>query len=98
MAVEKLKPLTDEEVICAWMEPNAPKDGTGGAALKKFSPLGWWRYSMVSCLWKQPILQTCAEVEKLGRLWEVEERLTEDQWLGYLLELSKGGPAETGYR
>jgi hypothetical protein len=73
--------MTDEEVICEFMEPDAPKDGRtpprNEFQLNKFSPKGWWRYSMVSCLWKQPILIKCSPRERLGYLWEVEERLLE---------------------
>lgn len=67
--------MTDAEVICEWMEPDAPKDGAGGARLEKFSPQGWFRYSMLSCLWKRPILVACNEVELLGRIRRVEERI-----------------------
>jgi len=74
---------TDETTICEWMEPDAPKDGTGGGRLQKLSPMGWWRYSMLSCLWKQPVLHTCPKIEKLGRIYLVEERLTDDQWIQY---------------
>lgn len=76
---------TDAEVACGFMEPDAPKDGTNqaGGELKRFSPKGWWRYSMVSCLLKQPILDMCAEVEKLGRLYLVEAKLSNEQWDRY---------------
>lgn len=82
--------MTDEEVICEWMEPDAPKDGRtpprNEFQLNKFSPNGWWRYSMLACLWKQPILHTCPPVECLGRLWEVEERLI---GLGYRTHIAE---------
>ena len=77
--------MTDAELICTFMEPHAPKDGTGypSGVLKKFSPEGWWRYSMVSCLWKLPTLTVGSPLESLGRLHLVEERLTERQWRDY---------------
>ena len=77
--------LTDEEVICTWMEPNAPKNGVipNSERLNKFSPNGWWRYSMLACCWKQAILITCPEIERLGWLWKVEDRLSDGLWHGY---------------
>lgn len=73
--------IPDADVICRFMEPDAPENGgrPGIDALQKYSPLGWWRYSLLACNWKQPIFDRCPEVEKLGRLREVEAKLTNSQ-------------------
>lgn len=80
---------TDAEVISMFMEPDAPANGgrPGIDVLNKFSPKGWWRYSMLSCNWKQSILTAGPKLEKLGRLHEVEARLADDQWEHYWMLL-----------
>jgi hypothetical protein len=77
--------MTDVEVICAWMEPDAPENGGTPNVdnLKKYSPKGWWRYWSLSCNWKRPILISCERLLLLGFLHEVEEKLSEDQWEAY---------------
>ncbi len=78
--------MTDPEVICTWMEPDAPANGgiPNSEILKKFSPKGWWRYNGLACNWKLPILIASQDKRSLfGYLWEVEDRLTDDQWREY---------------
>lgn len=77
--------MTNTEILCTFMEPNAPENGgvPNVDFLKKFSPFGWWRYSGLSCNWKQPILDNCDQRLLLGLLWEIEERLTDEQWEDY---------------
>lgn len=91
--------LIDEEIICEWME-RRPLDGMGQRV--ETANARWWDYSY-------QILPRSSGVGKefhwqwhpcnltLDRLWEVEERLTDEQRLAYLLELSKGGAPELGY-
>lgn len=70
-----------------------PKDGkfSPTGELRKFSPDGWWRYSLLACNWKRPILDACPEIEKLGRIHIVESRLTAGQRKAYMADLTGYG-------
>ncbi len=63
--------LTDEEVICGWMEPK-PEPHTHGGTFR--SGKGWWYWT--GATWQPNVLT-------LDVLWGVEERLTEEQWERY---------------
>jgi hypothetical protein len=75
--------LTDAEVICGFMEERPVKHSGVG------HDTPWW-YAANHFIDQDeteteyvPIFDACAEIEKLGRLREVEERLTELQWTHY---------------
>jgi hypothetical protein len=72
--------MTDQEVVCAWMETR-PKDGTHP---QDVSEIGWWK--AVYTLQPQQRWRWFADGDKtdsLDALWEVEERLTDQQWGEY---------------
>lgn len=80
------------EIICGWMEPDAPPNGgvPGAEVLNEFSPKGWWRYNGLACNWKLPILVACQHQRELfGYLWQVEERLSDEQWVEYIKYFTK---------
>jgi hypothetical protein len=72
--------MTDQEVICAWMEPKPrlTKSGQFHANEKRWAnDLHWWDYRPTT----SPYLFPCPLT--LDALWEVEERLTDGQWRKY---------------
>lgn len=81
--------MTDQEVICAWMEPKPPLPNywSGGYP----SPKGWWYNVPISggrmdwIPWRNGRPMAC----DLNALWEVEERLTDMRWLLYYTELAE---------
>ncbi len=66
--------MTDSEVICTWMDPKPPIGWL--AAEFSLQRSRWW---LASSDWDEwaPMPLT------LDALWEVEERLTKDQWQSY---------------
>jgi hypothetical protein len=64
--------LSDQEVICAWME-RRPKDGDSPQTV---SESGWWAaiWSVFNQRWQWH--PDNRRTESLDALWEVEERLT----------------------
>lgn len=73
--------LTDEEVICAFMEPKPPD----GAYPRALSDAGWWKVAWSNALQKSQWLPNNDKAASLDALWEVEERLTEEQWGQYCI-------------
>lgn len=72
--------MTPEEIISEWMEPR--KHAIYGTDR---SANGWW--VRVTGKWRS-VLAVCPEIERLGRLHEVEARLTDQQMLKYIVLLS----------
>lgn len=75
---------TDMEVICAFMEKRPGPNEHGGTG---WSGGRWWYWSRS---WMPRELT-------LDAIHEVEERLSGEQRLVYLLEISRNGTPETGY-
>ena len=73
--------MSDEEVICGFMEPK-PEHNPSEYVLGEIYRT-WWVRS-IGNTWR-PLLddEFCSQFEKLGRLHEVEARLTEEQWCAY---------------
>ena len=69
--------MTDEAVICTWMEPEAAK----AVVIDKAATWKWHRLD-----WSNNTIHT--RPLTLDALWEVEERLTDDQWWEYEVTLS----------
>jgi len=89
----------DEEVICEFMEPR-PLDGNG----ERVEPADvfWWGYSYQVLpkpdgTGKEFHWQWHPKGLTLDLLHLVESRLTEEQRMDYWLNLSQGGPPQTGY-
>lgn len=74
--------LDDEEVICEWMEPDGlskPFDGPEEA-----HPYRWWKWYMRFPAGLQSGQRRHINIDlTLDRLHQVEERLTDGQWLQY---------------
>jgi hypothetical protein len=79
---------SDEEIICAWMEPDYQATPFGLHERCEKSKGGWWERGR-NGMW-YTVLGRCEDLELLGYLWEVEERLTAEQWAQY-------GAAMLGY-
>lgn len=62
--------MSDEEIICTFMEPKPKLPPYWGS----WPEHEWWRLVQVAggCMEWIPILMACAEIEKLGRLHKVE--------------------------
>jgi hypothetical protein len=70
--------MTDQELICAWMEPRPIPSKNGWRS----SP--WWKRKLRGARdYAHP-----RELD-LDALWEVEERLTNEQWEKYLHEFAR---------
>ncbi len=68
--------MTAAAVICTWMEPKSDEPTRSG----EHSPQGWWRARLsMSCKY---LVWVPADLT-LDALWEVEDRLTEDQLDNY---------------
>jgi hypothetical protein len=63
---------SDEEIICAWMEPRPTKSPLRRDELSRH----WWQWNRFDAAWGPRYLT-------LDALWEVEERLTDEQRLDY---------------
>ena len=92
--------LSDEEIICGWMEKRPP-DGKGDKVEHAYEPR-WWGCSYQvepkpSGIGKEFHWQWHPITLTLDRLWEVEEKLPSELRLDYWLELTHGGPPELGY-
>ena len=72
--------LTDQEIICTWMEPKP--EPPMRLPTEAESQSQWWKrvYNSLDRGW-EPYTLT------LDALWEVEERLTALEWGEYLLNL-----------
>lgn len=85
--------MTNQEIICTFMEPRP----SAGFATDTASIGGWWRrYAGVGR--SRPDWQSkpfngpwLPHVLTLVELWEVEERLTDEQWEAYSLVLVPSG-------
>jgi hypothetical protein len=77
--------LSDAEVICSWMEP------------RPTSLRGWWR-SSAGRWWIRRKRGTVPHnrVNTLDALWEVQERLTSEQWRLYRREFRLAVEREDG--
>ena len=69
--------MTDEEVICMWMEPNADS--------RSDNDFEWWGQS-----WKKGERTLFPRKLDLDALHEVEGRLTDEQWKFYDQQLETG--------
>jgi hypothetical protein len=79
--------MSDEEVICGWMEPKPPERNRSTDK----STADWWALDLYGVYWNPRSLTT------LDALHEVEARLTDAQQLAYWLALSRGGEPKRGY-
>lgn len=89
--------MTDEEIICNWMEPKPVSNkicedawasvmaATLGGSLYPATPKGWWVWVCVYQHDDKPELMP--RPIGLDRLWEAEERLTPAQCSHYTREL-----------
>jgi len=85
--------VTNTEILSQYMEPRPEHPPWSWQSTIRWgagSPLGWW------CAKQEPevyghwvsILDVCPDLEKLGRLHLIEERLTDEQWEFYHDELA----------
>ncbi len=88
--------LSDAEVICSFMENKPARGPWSQRPWHSVSPAGWWVASEDRNVFTAPNEWFPIKLT-FDRLWEVGERLTDEQRLEYWMELSKGGPPETGY-
>lgn len=68
--------MTNEEIICGWMQPR-PRDGDAEDDGK------WWRSHNTAICFGEHWITVPADLT-LDRLHEVEARLTDEQWEGYI--------------
>jgi hypothetical protein len=90
-----LNNMTDEEIICEFMEPKPKYVSQGQPGWIEddewHNHHRWWNWFV-----DKNLNHTTRSLD-LDALWEVEERLMPEQRLVYWLELAKGGTPETGY-
>ena len=79
--------MNDEEIICTFMEPKPPDTDRGERGT---SPGGWWklRWSVLDQRFRA--WPNDDKTDSLDALWEVEERLTDEQWYRYTGNLPTG--------
>ena len=76
--------MTDAEVICSFMEPKPTKSIMDTLRDGDPAPGKWWNdRHHASSEWRPRTLT-------LDAIWEVEERLTDEQWQQYRDEILKG--------
>jgi hypothetical protein len=84
--------MSDEEIICQFMEPRPKPRGLSVTAtwwttrtlLTGTGPGGHFGSYQVA-----PLIEICPAGQRLGMLYEVEERLTGEQWCWYEAQLRR---------
>jgi hypothetical protein len=69
--------MTDQEVICAWMEPKPDKGPFDFRPWSDGTPGGWWE-AVPEARFCSPVNEWLPRTLTLDALWEVEERLVSE--------------------
>jgi hypothetical protein len=83
-----LSAMTNAEALCDFMESGPTKGPFDFRPWRSNSPMGWWKAYPDSSECPAPNEWVPVKLT-LGRLHEVEARLTEEQWWLYESELSR---------